>query len=86
MLREDWLKKLEEAGGHQPFYAKSPSYMARMSPLEFLYFCWSETIPDFQKIRNKMAKELRKDNWIVTSQSAVCEGNFCAIIKAERPK
>ena len=86
MNREEWLKKLEETGGHQPIHAKAPRYFDKRSPLELLYVCWNEEITDFQKIRNKMAKELRSDNWIVTSNSAVCEGHFAAIIKAERQK
>jgi hypothetical protein len=86
MLREEWLKKIEESGGHQPFFAKSPRHFDEISPIELLYVCWDEKIQDFQKIRNKIAKELRQDKWTAISSTAMCEGHYCAIIKAERPK
>jgi hypothetical protein len=86
MLREEWLKKIEELGGHQPFYARISDKRNELSPLELIYVCWDEKLSNYQKIRNKVAKEMRQDGWLAVSSTAMCEGHYCAIIKAERSK
>jgi hypothetical protein len=87
MLRDEWLVKITDLGGKEPTYAMYTDRIAQLSPLEFIYVYWTESNPDYQKIRNKVAKEMRLDNWTVASSSAVCEsGKNCAIIKAERTK
>ena len=87
MLREDWIKKIEASGGKQPVYAHPSSALERLSKLDFIHVYWSEKLPNYQKIRNQVAKDMRRDGWEVKSYSAVCEGGHnCALLKAERPK
>lgn len=87
MLREDWIKLITESGGKELIYSHPSSELERLSTLDFIHVYWSDKIPNYQKIRNKIAKDMRKDNWTVKSNSAVCEGlNTSALLKAERTK
>jgi hypothetical protein len=87
MQREEWLNKIKELGGKQPIWARPSDSFNEKTQLELLYVYWLEKLPDYQKIRNRVAKDMRQDGWIVKSSSACCEGGYnCAIIKAERPK
>jgi hypothetical protein len=76
MRTEQWVEIIENSGG-------------KNENVDVLRFYWSDEQKDYKEVRNRIAKELREDNWTVrittTESGAFEDGKYCARIEAIRP-
>jgi hypothetical protein len=83
--KEDWEQKIEAAGGKNfstTVYAKE--YLDNFDVLDYHWMDSEEE--DNLKIRNKFARELRKDGFKVKAFSSPCMGRTFYNLEAERYK